>query len=198
VTVEQGRPRARIVGCGIARALDQGLSEDVLYSTAGVPGEELGYAAPERLEPSTAPDARTDVYALGAILYELLTGALPFEPRRLRRARWDQILHILREERPARPSAHVASLAPEVSSAAAARRRLEPRPWMRALRGDLDWIVLKALEKEPAARHPSARALGHDLERHLSGEPVAPGLRSLGRRVGRLFRRWTPGSGSGW
>jgi serine/threonine protein kinase len=189
VTVEQGRPRARIVGCGIARALNQGLSEDVLYATAGVPGEDLAHTAPERLESSTTPDARTDVYALGAILYELLTGALPFELRRLRRARWDQILHILREERPARPSAHVASLAPEVSSAAAAQRRLEPRTWTRALRGDLDWIVLKALEKDPAARHPSARALGEDLERYLRGEPVDPGLRSVGRRLSRLFRR---------
>ena len=182
-TEENGQARARIVDFGVARALDQTPGEDSIYT--GMPGTLPLHASPEQLESvGHGVDARSDVYSMGALLYELLVGAPPFDPRPLRRAGWAEVVRVIRHETPRRPSTRVGAAA-EVAVA----RQTEPRRLVRELRGDLDWIVLKALEKDPSRRYPSAQELKLDIRRVLEGEPVAPGLRSAGRRLLRALRR---------
>jgi serine/threonine-protein kinase len=180
-------PCVRVTGYGVARALDRRPSAQLLYSGGGLLWGTLGLVSPEELDPARPVlDARTDVYALGALLYELLVGVPPFEARRLLRAGWAEMTRIVGEEKPSPPSQRAAGLGRD--SEVTAQRRAGPRRLARELRGDLDWITLKALEKDPRRRHPSAGELAHDLRRVLGGEPVAPGLRSAGRRLLRLRR----------
>jgi len=189
-TEEDGGPRVRVIDLGMARVLDRRPSEQMLYSGRGLLEGTLGYFSPEQLDPAGLdPDARTDVYALGALLYELLVGVTPFESRRLLRKGWAGMTRIVQQETPEPPSRRVAALGSTRFSEVIAQRRTEPRRLVRELRGDLDWITLKALEKEPSRRYASAGGLGFDVRQVLDGEPVAPGLGSLGRRLLRALRR---------
>jgi serine/threonine protein kinase len=187
LVVDVDGPCVRITGFGVARALDRRPTEQLLYSGGTLLGGTLGFVSPEELDPARPLlDARTDVYALGAVLYELMVGAPPFEPRRLVRAGWAETTRIVREKAPSPPSRRAARL--ERDSDVTAQRRTDPRRLARELRGDLDWVTLKALAKDPRRRHPSAGALAHDLRRILGGEPVAPGPWSAGRRLLRALR----------
>jgi serine/threonine protein kinase len=186
LVVDESGPRARVIGFGVARALDRRPAAHLLYSGGGLLGGALGLVSPEELDPGRPPlDARTDVYALGAVLYELMVGVPPFEPRRLLRAGWAETTRIVKEEMPPSPSQRAAGLGRD--SEVTAQRGTEPRRLARELRGDLDWITLKALSKDPRRRHRSAGELADDLRRVQGGEPVAPGLRSAGRRLLRAF-----------
>jgi serine/threonine protein kinase len=160
----------------------------MLFSARGLLAGTLGYLSPEQLAvDGPPPGAPADVHALGVLMYELLAGCVPLDARRLRRASWAEVVRVVRDESPPRPSARVAGLGAAEAAGVAAQRRTEPRRLAGALRGDLDWIALKALAREPSDRYPSAGGLGRDIQRHLSGEPVAPGLRSLGRRLRRAL-----------
>jgi serine/threonine protein kinase len=186
LVVNEDGPCVRVIGFGVARALDRRPTAQLLYSGGGLLGGTLGFLSPEELDPSRPVlDARTDVYALGAVLYELMVGVPPFEPRRLLRAGWARTTRIVGEEAPTPPSQRAAGLGRD--SDVTAQRRTEPRRLARELRGDLDWITLKALTKDPHRRHRSAGELANDLRGVLVGEPVAPGLRSAGRRLLRAL-----------
>jgi serine/threonine protein kinase len=192
VTEEEGRPRPKILDLGVARALDQRLTAEALYTARGLLSGTPCYVAPEHTAPEgsgSEVDARSDVYSLGVLLYELLVGAPPFDARRLRQAGWAEMVRVIRQDPPARPSARVAALGRELASEVAVRRRTQPRQLAEELRDDLDWIALRALEKDPAHRYPSARALGVEIQRQLRGEPVEAGPRALGARFARAVRR---------
>lgn len=178
VTTADGKPLPKVIDFGIAKATETALAGETLHTRAG---EFLGtpeYMSPEHAESGGADvDTRADVYALGAILYRVLTGCLPFESEKLRGAGISQIQRILREDEPPRPS--VAARAGDRDATAVARE----------LSGDIDWIVGRAMEKDRARRYASAAALADDIERHLRDEPVLAGPPSTLYRVGKLMRR---------
>jgi eukaryotic-like serine/threonine-protein kinase len=189
VTVSGGKPLAKIIDFGVAKATAQRLTERTLFTELGVLIGTPEYMSPEQAEMTGLDvDTRTDVYALGVILYELLTGALPFDPKELRRAGFEEIRRRIREVDPPRPSTRVKSLGAK-STEAASRRRTEPRKLVSRLKGDLDWIVMKALEKDRTRRYGSPAELAADIQRHLRVEPVVAGPPGAGYRAGKFVRR---------
>jgi serine/threonine protein kinase/WD40 repeat protein len=172
VTMQDGRPLAKVIDFGIAKALGRELTDRTLCTGHGqLIGTPL-YMAPEQAALSSADvDTRSDVYSLGVLLYELFTGTTPFAPERLRQVGYDEMRRILREEEPPRPSVRIAGLGP-AAGAIAAQRRSDPRRLGQLCRGELDWIVMKCLAKEPPRRYETVSALARDVERHLRDEPV--------------------------
>jgi non-specific serine/threonine protein kinase/serine/threonine-protein kinase len=177
VLVEQqdGEPVAKIIDFGVAKAIEQRLTERTVYTEQGVLIGTPEYMSPEQAGRAGADvDTRTDIYSLGVLLYELLAGVLPLDSRELRQAGFEEILRRIREEEPPRPSTRV-SATDEVSAGAARRRRTNPRSLARELRGELDWITMKAIEKDRERRYGSPSELAADLRRHLEGRPVVAG-----------------------
>ncbi len=183
-----GRPRPKIIDFGIAKAVEGRLTDHTLFTEfrqlIGTPE----YMAPEQ---AAGPDVdtRSDIYSLGVLLYELLAGSPPFDPQRLRSAAWNELLSIIAEETPPRPSTRI-SMMKDAASVVAAHRRSEPDRLRRRLRGDLDWIVMRCLEKDRNRRYATANALAMDVQRHLREEPVAAGPPSVAYRLGKFLRRW--------
>jgi len=185
----EGRPMPKVIDFGIAKAMGE---EGVGRTLATTQGQILGtpqYMSPEQAA-GAAPDTRADVYALGAVLYELLTGTTPLPRERLSGVGVEETLRRVREEEPERPSARLGGLEGGAAARVAAGRREETAErWTRAVRGDLDWIVLKALEKEPGRRYESPGALADDLARHLGSEPVEARPPSRVYRMRKFARR---------
>jgi serine/threonine protein kinase/tetratricopeptide (TPR) repeat protein len=188
VATQDGRPHARIIDFGIAKATSHRLTEKTVFTEfrnfIGTPE----YMSPEQAEGSLDIDTRTDVYSLGVLLYELLTGTTPFDPARLRSAAFAELQRIIREVEPPRPSTRLPQSAQTLPSVAA-QRRVDPTRLGGQVRGDLDWIVMKSLDKDRARRYDSASALADDLRRHLVGEAVVAAPPTQMYRVRKFVSR---------
>ncbi len=188
VSTQDGRPHAKVVDFGIAKATDRPLTEKTLFTEhrqlIGTPE----YMSPEQAEGSLDIDTRSDVYALGVLLYELLTGTTPFDARRLRSAAFAEVQRIIREEEPRKPSTRLSGMADTIASVAA-QRHIEPARLRRLVRGDLDWIAMKCLEKDRARRYETANGLAMDVQRYLAGEPVVAAPPSASYRLRKFVQR---------
>jgi WD40 repeat protein len=189
VVSHDGTPVVKVIDFGIAKATGQQLTEKTLFTHfAQLVGTPL-YMSPEQAGQSGLDvDTRSDVYSLGVLLYELLTGTTPFDRERLRTVGYDEIRRIIREEEPARPSTRVSTLG-ETAATASANRRSDPQMLGRLMRGELDWIVMKSLEKDRSRRYESASAFAADVRRYLDDEPVLACPPSAGYRFRKFARR---------
>jgi serine/threonine protein kinase/tetratricopeptide (TPR) repeat protein len=180
----------KIIDFGIAKATGQPLTERTLFTNyAQVVGTPL-YLSPEQAEMTGLDvDTRSDVYSLGVLLYELLTGTTPFDQETLKKAGLDELRRIIREEEPPAPSRRLSTLAAQVCSTVSEQRGVDGRRLGQVLRGELDWIVMKCLEKDRNRRYESASALAADVQRHLSDEAVEACPPSAGYRLWKYVRR---------
>ena len=185
-------PVAKVIDFGVAKATTQTLTERTLHTELGAFIGTPEYMSPEQAEFGGLDiDTRTDVYALGVILYELLTGTLPFDPKALREQGLDKIRQTIREVDPPRPSTRVTTMAQ--SAEAASHVGGDPARLARQLRGDLDWVTMKALSKDRARRYGAVSDLAADLRRHLDDVPVLASPPSVQYRVGKFVRRHRAG-----
>jgi len=195
VTLVDGNPQPKVIDFGVAKAIQQRLTERTLFTELGVMIGTPEYMSPEQAEATGLDvDTRTDVYTLGVLLYELLAGVLPFEPSELREGGWFAMLHKLLEEEPSRPSERTSTLGDE-SGEVARRRGTDPERLARSLQGDLDWIVMKAMEKDRTRRYGSPSDLAADLGRYLRDEPVQARPPSMGYQARKFVRRHRIGVG---
>jgi serine/threonine protein kinase/tetratricopeptide (TPR) repeat protein len=189
VAEQEGKAVPKIIDFGLAKATAQRLTEKTLFTELGVMMGTPEYMSPEQADMGEQNiDTRTDVYSLGVILYQLLVGVLPFETKAMRAAGLEAILRAIREQEPAKPSTRIRSMGP-ASSLSAANRREDPRTFARHIRGELDWITMKALEKERSRRYGSPAELRADIQHHLANEPVAAHPPSTRYRAGKYIRR---------
>ncbi|MBL8763366.1 MAG: serine/threonine protein kinase [Phycisphaerae bacterium] len=196
VSTQDGRPHAKVIDFGIAKATASKLTEKTLFTELKQLIGTPEYMSPEQAEGSLDIDTRTDVYSLGVLLYELLTGSTPFSSKELRSAAFGEIQRIIREVDPPKPSTRLSQHA-DTLAAVAARRQTEPRKLGIAVRGELDWIVMKALEKDRARRYESANGLGMDVRRYLAGENVLAAPPSVVYRARKFVRRHRVGVAAG-
>ena len=189
VTLRDDEPVVKIIDFGVAKATNQRLTERTLFTEEGRLIGTPEYMSPEQAEMTGLDvDGRTDVYSLGVLLYEILTGALPFDAQELRRAGYFEIQRRIREDDPPTPSQRLSKLG-ELAQAAAERRGCGLRALRSALRSDLDWIVMTALEKDRTRRYRSPGDLADEIERHLAGESLATRPAGTLRRLLRRVRR---------
>jgi non-specific serine/threonine protein kinase/serine/threonine-protein kinase len=166
-----GKPLVRIIDFGLAKAVSTESRDETFFTQTGAFLGTPGYMSPEQADPGRHDvDTRADVYSLGVLLYELLTGFLPFDTRQWKKQPLDQFLRQLRETDPERPSAKINR---DTSTAQAEARATEPRQLIQSLRGDLDWITMKALEKDRERRYGTPSAMAADVENYLANRPVA-------------------------
>jgi serine/threonine protein kinase len=189
VCMQDGRPVAKVIDFGVAKALHRPLGEATLVTEFGAVVGTLEYMAPEQAEVSPlGVDTRADVYALGVLLYELLTGTTPLDKKRLKRAALGEVLRIIREEEPPRPSTRLTE-SKEALASVAAQRRTDPGRLTKEVRGELDWIVMRCLEKDRTRRYETVSGLAHDVERYLAGEAVEACPPSAAYRLRKFARR---------
>jgi WD40 repeat protein/serine/threonine protein kinase len=182
------RPVPKIIDFGVAKAIQQPLSERTVFTQLGQVVGTIDYMSPEQAKLNEFDvDTRTDVYSLGVLLYELLTGETPLDRERLRAAAFDELLRIIREEEPPKPSHRLSSS--HSLPLIAANRQTEPRKLSTLVRGELDWIVMKALEKDRARRYETANALAADVAHYLADEPVVACPPSAAYRFKKFARR---------
>jgi tetratricopeptide (TPR) repeat protein len=189
VALYDDRPVPKVIDFGLAKAMYQPLTDQTLHTAHEmVLGTPL-YMSPEQAQANNLDvDTRTDIYALGVLLYELLTGTTPLERKRFKQAAWEEMRRIIREEEPQRPSARLSSI--DTLPSLAACRQTEPARLTRLVRGELDWIAMKALEKDRNRRYETANGFAMDLQRFLAGEPVQAAPPSASYRLRKLARKY--------
>jgi len=171
VTMYDDKPVPKVIDFGVAKAIEQRLTEKTMFTQFGALVGTFEYMSPEQAEMNAfGVDTRSDIYSLGVLLYELLTGTTPLERKRLREAALDELVRLIREEEAPRPSARLSSSNNLLKIAAA--RNTEPARLSKLVRGEIDWIVMKCLEKDRSRRYETANGVARDLERYLADEPV--------------------------
>ncbi len=189
VALYDGRPVPKVIDFGIAKATGPRLTDRSIYTEVGALVGTLEYMAPEQAELNNLDiDTRADVYALGAILYELLTGSVPFSRQELQAAGFLEMLRVIREVEPPRPSTKLSKSGtlPSVADV----RRTDPQRLVSLMRGELDWIILKCLEKDRGRRYQAASGLARDLEHYLADEPVEACPPTAGYRLRKFARKY--------
>jgi non-specific serine/threonine protein kinase/serine/threonine-protein kinase len=185
-----GRPVVKVIDFGVAKAIGQRLTERTLYTEFGAVVGTLEYMSPEQAELNNQDvDTRSDVYSLGVMLYELLTGTTPLTKERLKQVPFSELLRLIREEEPPKPSTRL-SASKTALPAISAQRQSEPRQLPGLMRRDLDWIVMKSLEKDRSRRYETANSLARDVERFLHDEPVEACPPSTGYQLRKFARRY--------
>jgi WD40 repeat protein/serine/threonine protein kinase len=189
VTMYDDRPVPKVIDFGVAKAIEQRLTDKTMFTQFGAFVGTFEYMSPEQAEMNAfGVDTRSDIYSLGVVLYELLTGTTPLEQKRLREAALDEMVRLIREEEAPRPSVRLSSSnnLPKIAAA----RNTEPARLSRLIRGDIDWIVMKCLEKDRTRRYESASGLARDIQRALADEPVEACPPGAGYRLRKLARKY--------
>jgi serine/threonine protein kinase len=180
---------AKVIDFGIAKAIDQRLTDKTLDTQVGGAVGTFEYMSPEQAELSAqGVDTRSDIYSLGVLLYELLTGTTPLEPQRLKGTSYGEILRLIKEEEPPCPSKRLSASDGQLPMISR-QRGIDPAKLVRRVRGELDWIVMKCLDKDRSRRYETANALVRDVQRHLTDEPVEARPPSTGYRLRKFLRR---------
>lgn len=188
VALYDGKPVPKVIDFGVAKATGQQLSEKTLITGFGAIVGTLEYMSPEQAEINQLDiDTRSDIYSLGVLLYELLAGSPPFSKKELERAGMLEMLRVIREQEPSKPSTKLSTA--EGLPALAANRGMEPAKLTKLVRGELDWMVMKALEKDRSRRYETANGFAMDVQRYLAGEAVQAVPPSTGYRLRKFMRR---------
>jgi serine/threonine protein kinase/WD40 repeat protein len=188
VTQYDDKPVPKVIDFGVAKAMEQRLTEKTLFTQYGTLVGTFEYMSPEQAELNAfGVDTRSDVYSLGVLLYELLTGTTPLEKSRLRSAAYGELVRIIKEEEPPRPSVRI-SMSGTLAKLAAARKT-DAAKLSALVKGELDWIVMKCLEKDRTRRYDGANSLAKDVQRYLSNEAVEACPPTLGYRLQKLYRK---------
>jgi serine/threonine protein kinase/WD40 repeat protein len=189
ITLYDGKPVPKVIDFGVAKATEQKLTERTLFTQYGTMVGTFEYMSPEQAEMSAlGVDTRSDIYSLGVLLYELLTGSTPLNPKRVREAAYAEVLRMIKEEEPPRPSTRLSDSGPALATISAQRHTV-PAKLATLVRGELDWIVMKTLEKDRNRRYESAGGLAADVQRYLNDEPVQAYPPSVGYRLRKVARR---------
>jgi WD40 repeat protein/serine/threonine protein kinase len=189
VMSQDGTPLVKVIDFGVAKAIGQQLTDKTIYTQfSQLVGTPL-YMSPEQAGQSGLDvDTRSDIYSLGVLLYELLTGTTPFDKDRFKELSYDELRRVIREEEPPRPSTRISTLG-QAATTASANRKSDPKQLSRLFRGELDWIVMKALEKDRNRRYETANAFAADVQRYLNDEPVLACPPSAWYRFRKFARR---------
>ncbi len=192
VTILDGKPVPKIIDFGVAKATDQRLTERTLFTEFGAIIGTPEYMSPEQADLSGLDiDTRSDIFSLGVLLYELLTGTTPLERPKLHEAGYAEVLRQIKEEEPPKPSTRLSHSGDRIASIAATRST-EPIRLTKMLRGELDWIVMKTLEKDRGRRYETANGVVRDIQRYLDGDPVEAGPPSASYKLRKLARKHRP------
>lgn len=189
IALYDGKPVPKVIDFGIAKATQQRLTERTLFTEVGQVVGTLEYMSPEQAEMNQLDvDTRSDVYSLGVLLYELLTGTTPITKQHLKRIGLVEMLRTIREEEPPKPSTRLSESGEALASISAVRKT-EPAKLSKLVRGDLDWIVMKALDKDRSRRYETANGLARDIQRYLTDEVIEARPPSVGYRLRKLVKR---------
>jgi eukaryotic-like serine/threonine-protein kinase len=192
VTLYDGKPVPKVIDFGVAKATEQKLTERTLFTQYGTMVGTLEYMSPEQAEMSAlGVDTRSDIYSLGVLLYELLTGSTPLTHKRMKEAAYAEILRMIKEEEPPKPSTRLSDSG-EALASISANRHTEPAKLTKLVKGELDWIVMKTLEKDRNRRYETAKDFAADVQRYLNDESVQACPPSVGYRFRKFARRNKP------
>src|SRR5262245_28457274 len=187
--IYDGKPIPKIIDLGVAKALHQQLTEKTMFTQFGAIVGTLEYMSPEQAEmDAMGTDTRSDIYSLGVLLYELLTGATPLDGKKLRSLGYAEMLKTIREVDPPKPSTRLSQSAHDLANISA-KRHTEPRRLQKLVAGDLDWIVMKCLEKDRTRRYETANGLAMDIQRHMHDEAVSASPPGQLYKLQKLVRR---------
>ena len=189
IALYDGKPVPKVIDFGVAKAAGQKLTERTMFTAFGALVGTLEYMSPEQAELNQLDiDTRSDIYSLGVLLYELLTGTTPLTRQRIKEAAYSEILRLIREEEPPKPSTRL-SESKDALASLSAQRKTEPARLAKLVRGELDWIVMKALDKDRARRYETANGLARDIEHHLNDEAVEACPPSAGYLLRKFARK---------
>lgn len=189
IAMQDGKPVPKVIDFGVAKALHSKLADQTMYTEIGQIIGTLEYMAPEQAELSAMDiDTRADIYALGVLLYELLTGSTPITRERMKSAAFAEVIRLIKEEDPPKPSTRLTQSKESLANLAALRKT-DPKHLSSELKGELDWVVLKALEKDRTCRYETANGLSRDIQRYLADEVVEARPPSAGYRLRKFVRR---------